>query len=67
MQFDQDGDGKVSKDEAPERMKDFFDRLDGNADGFIDSDEVAAMRQRAGGPGGPSGGGGPGGDGGSGE
>lgn len=52
MQFDKDADGKVSKEEAPERMRGFFDRLDGDADGFIDSSEVEAMRNRGGGPGG---------------
>jgi len=36
MQSDQDGDGKISKDEAPEFMKAFFDRVDANTDGFLD-------------------------------
>jgi collagen type III alpha len=48
MQMDQDGDGKVSKDEAPEQMQNFFDRLDGNADGFIDKAEADEMRRRFG-------------------
>ncbi len=46
MQLDSDGDGKVSKDEAPEQMKSYFDRLDTNGDGFIDAEEIAAMRRR---------------------
>jgi collagen type III alpha len=46
MQFDSDGDGKVSKAEAPEQMQSFFDRLDTNSDGFIDAEEIAAMRRR---------------------
>jgi hypothetical protein len=70
MQFDTDGDGKVSRDEAPERMQGMFERLDPNGDGFIDRDEVAEMKQRfrsrsrgpgGGGPRGAGGGGGPGG------
>jgi Ca2+-binding EF-hand superfamily protein len=39
--LDKDGDGKISKDEAPERMKENFDRLDGNKDGKIDAEEFA--------------------------
>ena len=63
MQFDKDGDGKVSKDEAPEPMRDRFDMIDSNGDGFLDKADMDAMRQRmqgagAGGPsaGGPGGG-----------
>ncbi|MCA9264435.1 MAG: HlyD family efflux transporter periplasmic adaptor subunit [Planctomycetales bacterium] len=77
MQFDSDGDGRVSKDEAPERMQNFFDRMDPNGDGFIDQAEVDEMRSRFGGGrggpgrGGPEGGGpgsgGPGGPGGPGS
>ena len=53
MQFDKDGDGKVSKDKAPAQMQAFFDRLDSNGDGFIDSAEVGKMRNRARSGGGP--------------
>ena len=37
--LDADGDGRVSRDEAPNRMARFFDRLDANGDGFISEDE----------------------------
>lgn len=42
MSFDKDGDQKVSRDEAPEQMKTFFDRMDADADGFITSAEAQA-------------------------
>ncbi len=42
MSFDKDGDKKVSKDEAPERMKEFFDTIDTSGDGFIDAKEAGA-------------------------
>lgn len=67
-QADQDGDGKISKNEAPERLKMAFDRLDGNGDGFIDEHEMQSMPERGGGlrngggpPDGPPGPPGPGG------
>ena len=41
--FDKDEDGKVSKEEAPDRLKDRFDEVDTNSDGFIDKEEQAAM------------------------
>ena len=58
MQFDLDGDGKVSKEEAPQRMKMFFDRADSNGDGMLEPAEFEKMRSMrppgAGrGPGGP--------------
>ncbi|HEX4148308.1 MAG TPA: EF-hand domain-containing protein [Pirellulales bacterium] len=63
-QIDKNGDGKVSKDEAPERMKESFDKLDSNGDGFIEESEFARVMQgmgrRPGGPGGPPGQGKPG-------
>lgn len=68
MQFDANGDKKLTKEELPEPMQGFFDRLDSNSDGSVDAQEVAAARQRmqgGGGDGGPGaggpGGGGPGG------
>ena len=64
MQNDKDGDGKVSSDEAPERMQNFFDRFDGDKDGFLTKDEItkaskrfASGESRGGGNRGPKGGG----------
>ena len=48
---DADGDGKISKEEAPAWLKNFFDRMDKNSDGFIEESEVGS------GGGGRSGGG----------
>lgn len=42
MQYDANKDGKVSREEAPERMAQFFDNIDQNHDGFIDAKEAAA-------------------------
>jgi hypothetical protein len=60
MQYDKNKDGKVARDELPEQMQAFFDRMDANSDGFVDKAEMAAMRarfQKGGkdGPGGPPG------------
>ena len=52
MQFDKDGDGKVSKDEAPERMRPFFDRMDTNGDGGITTEEIKELSRTLGGQGG---------------
>ncbi len=41
---DANGDGKIQKSEAPERLKNRFDELDTNGDGAIDAAEAAAMR-----------------------
>jgi collagen type III alpha len=49
MQYDKNGDGKVSKEEAPEMMQGFFDRMDTNGDGAIDKSEIEAARSRMGG------------------
>ena len=37
---DKNGDGKLSKEEASERLKGRFDTLDENKDGFLDKDEL---------------------------
>ena len=47
-QFDANGDGKLQKSEAPERMQRFFDRMDANGDGVVDGEEISAMRGRRG-------------------
>lgn len=46
LERDKDGDGKISKAEIPNRMKDRFDSFDQNGDGFIDKDEIEKMPQR---------------------
>jgi Ca2+-binding EF-hand superfamily protein len=43
---DANGDGKISKDEAPPMLKDRFDRLDANSDGFLDDTEIREMFRR---------------------
>lgn len=61
-QIDPDGDGKVSRDEASNRLSESFDAIDADKDGFLVETEIrqffAQMRgRRGGGP--PSSGGGP--------
>lgn len=53
MAFDANHDGKLEKDELPERMQGMFERGDTNYDGVLTRDEIAklaeANRQQAGG------------------
>lgn len=44
-QLDKNKDGKISRDEAPERMKEHFQKIDKNNDGMLDADELAALAQ----------------------
>ena len=46
LENDTNGDGKISVDEAPERMQDRFDMMDANSDGFLEKAELEAMTQR---------------------
>ncbi len=60
--LDKDGNGSISKSEAPERMASHFDKLDANGDGAVTLDELkAAFKKR--GERGERGGRGPGGKG----
>jgi len=45
--LDTDGDGLISKVEAPARMLQRWDTHDADGDGFIDPEELAAVRQSA--------------------
>ncbi len=42
MRADKDGDDRISREEAPERLQQRFDRIDANRDGFLDRDEITA-------------------------
>jgi hypothetical protein len=55
MRLDRDGDGALSLEEVPERMKARFDKIDGDGDGLITEteletafDRVRQMREQAG-------------------
>jgi multidrug resistance efflux pump len=59
--MDKNSDGKLTVEELPERMQEYFSNIDSNGDGSIDQKELTEMRNRmraagAGGPGGPGGG-----------
>ena len=65
MENDKNKDGKLTKDELPERMQGLFDRADADKDGVVTKDELTKSIPQGGGFGGGSGGG-PGGPGGRG-
>jgi Ca2+-binding EF-hand superfamily protein len=46
--MDANGDGKISKDEAPDRLKENFDRMDRNSDGFLTQEEMQSAFERGG-------------------
>ena len=43
---DEDGDGRLSRDELPERMRQRFERMDANGDGYVDREELEVMFER---------------------
>lgn len=43
MEYDKNADGKLAREELPERMQSFFDRLDADKDGFLTKEEIAKM------------------------
>lgn len=45
LQRDENEDGKISKEEYPERWRDHFDRVDGNDDGFLDRAELKRLAE----------------------
>jgi hypothetical protein len=40
LSFDKNGDGKLTKDELPERMQYLFEKGDANKDGVLDKEEI---------------------------
>jgi photosystem II stability/assembly factor-like uncharacterized protein len=45
-QMDANSDGKIHRDEVPERMRRLFDQFDANSDGILDEEELVAAAAR---------------------
>lgn len=45
-QLDKNKDGKLSRNEAPQQLKNFFDRIDTDQDGFLDPEELKQIPNR---------------------
>jgi Ca2+-binding EF-hand superfamily protein len=45
---DTNGDGKLTKEEAPPMLRQRFDQMDANSDGFVDEEEMRQMLRRLG-------------------
>ena len=53
MGWDSNGDGRLTVEEMPARMRQRFEHMDANGDGALDEDEIraaAARMRRRGGP-----------------
>ena len=46
VEYDLDGDDRVSRDELPERMRQRFEFMDANQDGFLDDSDMEEMMNR---------------------
>ena len=44
--MDRNNDGKITKEELPERMQESFSRMDTNGDGSLDREELRQLWQR---------------------
>lgn len=55
LKLDRDGDGKLSSEELPERMRAIMKRADADGDGMLSKDEILKMVQRRGQEGGAEG------------
>lgn len=49
-ELDSNGDGRVTKDEVPDRMEQFLERFDRNGDGMVTEDEVSGQPFQGSGP-----------------
>ncbi len=55
LRWDADGDGRLTVEEMPERMRRRFQHMDSNGDGALDEDEIRAAAARMRGRGRPPG------------